>query len=441
MPSAETPSGTAASGEPLPAKLTGGQIRGFLAAWGGWALDGMDSFIYALVMVPALRDLLPRSGRASNLGTVGFYGGLLFALFLAGWGCAFVWGPFADKYGRVNTLMLTIAWYSAFTLLGAVAVRVWQLALFRFLAGIGIGGEWVMGGTYVAEAWPEKRRATAGAWMHTGYYFGVLLAGLGNAWIGTRYGWRAMFVLGGVPALLIALMRYGVAEPARWKAHGAELRRVSIMKPLAELFAPQYRRRTILNSFYMLVSISGLWAGSVYVPSAAGQLAELAKFPERFAAQMASDATILLSAATILGCLIAPRLCDWLGRRGAMAVYFLLMLNSILYTFGWAFYRPPGESIVWFGYGLFALGIGGANFAVYTIWLPEQYPTECRASAFAFATSIARFGGAGITFLVGAEVAHYGSLGYPVALTAIAFVPGLLLLPFGEETRGKPLPE
>src|SRR5258708_3244424 len=135
--------------------LTPNQRRGFLAAWGGWALDGMDSFIYALVLVPALRDLLPRSGMAANAANEGFYGGLLFALFLVGWGCAFAWGPIADKFGRVRTLMLTVLWYSLFTLLGAAAQSVWQLALLRLLAGIGIGGEWAMGATFVAEEWPE----------------------------------------------------------------------------------------------------------------------------------------------------------------------------------------------------------------------------------------------------------------------------------------------
>jgi hypothetical protein len=89
---------------------------------------------------------------------------------------------------------------------------------------------------------------------------------------------------------------------------------------------------------------------------------------------------------------------------------------------------------------LFFLGLGGANFAVYTLWLPEQYPTECRASAFAFSTSFARFAGAGITFLVGAGVRHYGSLGTPVAMTSLAFALGLLLIPFAAETRGHSLP-
>ena len=115
------------------------------------------------------------------------------------------------------------------------------------------------------------------------------------------------------------------------------------------------------------------------------------------------------------------------------------MAVFILLTFGKVFYLGA-PALPWFFVCLFFLGFGGANFAVYTLWLPEQYPTECRASAFAFSTSFARFGGAAITFLVGAGVQHFGSLGIPVALTSIAFVIGLLLIPFGAETRGRALP-
>ncbi|HLW81204.1 MAG TPA: MFS transporter [Candidatus Acidoferrales bacterium] len=421
--------------------LTSQQIAGFLAAWGGWALDGMDSFIYALVMVPALRELLPRSGMSATTATVGFYGGLLFALFLIGWGLAFLWGPVADKYGRVFTLMISILWYSVFTLAGVAATQVWHLALFRLLAGIGIGGEWAMGGTYIAEAWPENRRVSAGAWMHTGYYFGILLAGVANSVVSSRYGWRGMFIVGGAPALLVVLIRYGVVEPARWREKEQIIRRWSLWQPFAALFTSEFRRRTLLNSLYMVVSVAGLWAGSVYVPAAVTVLSESNAFTPQAAMTLVSVATVLLSVATIIGCIAAPLLVDSLGRRGALGVYFFLMLNAIGFTFGYAFYQPGPAGLKLFLYSLFALGFGGANFAVYTIWLPEQYPTECRASAFAFATSFARFAGAGITFLVGAGVAHFGTIGYPVALTALAFVLGLLLLPFGFETRGRPLPD
>src|SRR5271166_3552236 len=421
------------------ASLTRNQVRGFWASWGGWTLDGMDSFVYALVLVPSLRELLPRSGIAAPKGNIGQYGGLLFALFLIGWGLAFLWGPIGDKFGRVRTLMLTVLCYSVFTLLSAFAVNVWQLAILRLLAGIGIGGEWAMGGTFVAEEWPESRRRAGAGYMHTGYYVGIFLAAIANYAIGSHYGWRAMFAVGGVPALLLAWVRHGVKEPSRWSAKVEVVRSWQIYQPFAALFSPALRRRTILNSLFMLASISGLWAGTVYVPAAVTSLAEAAGRVGPQAAQIASRGTMLVAFATILGCLLMPWLAERLGRRGALGFYFVLMMVFIALTFGKVFYLGP-SALPWFFVCLFFLGLGGANFAVYTLWLPEQYPTECRASAFAFSTSFARFGGAGITFLVGSGVRHFGSLGTPVALTSIAFALGLVLTPFGAETRGQMLP-
>jgi len=415
--------------------LTKNQLQGFAAAWGGWALDGMDSFIYALVMVPALSELLPRAGIPGDAANTGFYGGLLFALFLVGWGMSLVWGPIADRFGRVRTLMLTIICYSLFTFLGAVATSVWQLAVFRLLAGVGIGGEWSMGGTFVAEEWPEDRRKMAAGLMHTGYYFGVFLAAIVNYIVGARYGWRAMFAVGGTPALLVAFIRYGVTEPKRWQT-----RKDSTMwHSFAALFSSPYWRRTLLNSIYLLVSIAGLWAGSVYVPAAINYLATRSGFDSRQATKLASYGTMLLSTGTIIGCIILPILAERLGRRATLGIYFVLMFVFIALGFGYVFYLTE-QALLWFMICLFFLGIGGANFAMYTLWLPEQYPTECRASAFAFSTSVGRFAGAGITFLVGAGVARWHTIGTPVALTSIAFIVGLLLLPFGKETKGEVLP-
>ncbi len=421
------------------AALTKNQWRGFFASWGGWALDGMDSYIFALVMVPALKELLPKSGLRSDLDSVGYYGGLLFALFLVGWGCAFLWGPVADKYGRVRTLMLTILWYSVFTFLCCLSTRVWQLAVFRLLAGVGIGGEWAMGGTFVAEEWPENRRKMAAGWMHTGYYVGFFLAGLANYLVGAHYGWRAMFALGGLPALVVSFIRYGVKEPKRWESKSLQLRTWSILRPLAVLFAPEFRKRTLLNSMYVLISIVGLWAGSVYVPAAVTELAGREKIAEVEVTHLVSLATMLLSVATILGCILLPPIAERLGRRATLGLYYVCMMFSIAIGFGYIFYLPT-HALNAFFVCLFFLGLGGANFAMYTLWLPEQYPTECRGSAFAFATSVGRFFGAGFTFLVGAGVAHFHTLGIPVALTSTGFGLGLLVLPFGHETKGQTLP-
>ncbi len=419
-----------------PTRLTRNQVRGFWAAWGGWALDGMDSFIYALVLVPALTELLPRSGIAATPGNIGFYGSVLFALFLVGWGLSMLWGPLADRFGRVFTLMLTILCYSLFTLLCALVTGVWQLAIFRLLAGIGIGGEWSMGGTFVAEEWPEDRRKAGAGYMHTGYYFGFFLAALANYFIGARFGWRWMFAVGGAPALLIGFIRYGVHESDAWTTRAVRPR---MREAFGALFSPRYARRTVLNSLYLFVSIVGLWAGSVYVPASVTQIAMREGYQAAAAARLASYGTMLLSIGTILGCVALPPLAERWGRRLTLGAYFAVMLLSIAIGFGYVFYLAT-HALGWFMACLFALGIGGANFAMYTLWLPEQYSTTCRASAFAFATSIGRFGGAGITFLVGAGVAHYHTIGTPVAMTAAAFALGMLLLPFGEETRGRPLP-
>src|SRR5205807_2563192 len=196
---------------------------------------------------------------------------------------------------------------------------------------VGIGGEWSMGGTFIAEELPEARRKMAAGLMHTGYYVGIFLAAIANYFVGARFGWRAMFLVGGTPALLVGFIRYGVTESKRWEKRIAQVgRRWTMQSAFLALFSPEYRRSTLLN-----------------------------------------------------------------------AIYFALMAVFISLGFGYVFHLQT-HALVWFMICLFWLGVGGANFAMYTLWLPEQYRTECRASAFAFATSIGRFAGAGITFLVGA---------------------------------------
>ncbi len=275
-------------------------------------------------------------------------------------------------------------------------------------------------------------------YLHTGYYFGFFLAAIANYFIGAKYGWRWMFAVGGTPALLVTFIQYGVHESKAWRQK-REIARPTMMAAFAKLFSSTYARRTWLNSLYLLVSIVGLWAGSVYVPTSVTQIAVREGYSAADAARLASYGTMVLSVGTILGCLVLPPLAESFGRRLTLGFYFAVMFFSVAIGFGYVFYLAA-NALGWFFVVLFFLGLGGANFAMYTLWLPEQYSTECRASAFAFATSVGRFVGAGITFLVGAGVAYFHTIGTPVALTSIAFLIGLLLLPFGEETRGKELP-
>ncbi len=427
-------------GTPKRTKLTRQQITGFWAAWGGWTLDGMDSFIYALVLAPALTELLPKSGIANTPGNVGLAGSILFALFLIGWGLSFIWGPIADRYGRTRVLAGTILVYAVFTGAAALSQSVYQLALFRLLAGMGIGGEWALAGTYVAEAWPEDRRKMGAGYLQTGYYAGFFLAATLNFTVGAHFGWRAMFWCGLSPVILAFLIMLRVKEPERWvqASQGAQVQEIRKRSPLKVIFSGIYRRRTLVNTTLLAVAIIGLWAGAVYEPTAIIFLAKKAGMLQARAVRMASFGTVLLSVGTILGCLALPPLAERLGRKKALAIYFAGMGLCILLSFGWAFYLH--NALYTFIGTLFFLGFFGGNFTMFSLWLPEQYETTVRATAFAFATSFGRFIGAGVNFALGALVRHMGTLGKPVALTAIVFGIGLLVIPFATETKGRPLP-
>jgi MFS family permease len=328
-----------------------------------------------------------------------------------------------------------VACYAVFTGAAALAQNVWELGLFRFLAGVGIGGEWALAGTYVAEMWPESRRKMGAGYLQTGYYVGFLLAAALNYTIGATFGWRAMFLCGGAPLILALYMLLQIKEPDRWSQAAGS---VSRPRPLRAIFTGEYRRRTLLNAALVTVSIIGLWAAAVYEPSAIVTLAKQAGHSAPEATRLASFGTGLLSIGTCIGCLALPVLAERMGRRWTLALFFLGMAICISLTFGWAFYIPGGLNV--FIGSLFFLGLFGGNFAIYSLWLPEQYPTMMRATAFAFVTSIGRYIGAGINFLIGAGVHSYGSMGVPVAATAAAFIFGLILLPYCVETRGSRLP-
>lgn len=397
-------------------------------------LDGMDSVIYALVLSPAMKELLPNSGIDPTPANVAFSGSILFALFLMGWGLSFLWGPLADRFGRARCLAATILVFSIFTGAAAFAHTVWQLGLFRFLAGIGIGGEWAMAGTYVAEAWPEDRRKAGAGYLQTGYYAGFFLAAALNYTIGTHYGWRAMFLCGAVPVLVTIFTLARVREPARWKRRHAGPR----SNPLKTIFSSLYLRRTIVNTALVSIAIVGLWAGSVYEPTAILTLAKKAGLTALQGTKLASLGTAILSIGTILGCLLLPAAAEQIGRRKTLTLYFAGMASAILLAFGWAYHLPEG--LAPFLAVLFFLGLAGGNFAMFSLWLPEQYPTEVRATAFAFCTSFGRFIGAGANFAIAALIQQTGSLGQVISLTAIPFILGLAIIPFGLETKGQPLP-
>ena len=423
---------------PIHTRLSRQQITGFWGAWAGWTLDGMDSVIYALVLSPALTELLPKSGYKATAANVGFAGSVLFALFLVGWGLSLVWGPIADRFGRSRVLAATIFFYAIFTGAAALSQTVWQLGLFRLLAGIGIGGEWALAGTYVAEAWPEDRRKMGAGYLQTGYYAGFFLASALNYTVAARYGWRAMFWCGLTPVVVAVMVLLRVKESERWQQK-AKVKAEAGVSSLRRIFSPPYTQRTLVNTVLLASAICGLWAAAVYAPTAIISLAKREGLLQPQAVRMSSFGMGLLSLGTILGCLAVPPLAERIGRKRTLTFYFLGMAICILLSFSWAFYLPGGLHP--FIAVLFFLGLFGGNFAIFSLWLPEQYGTTVRATAFAFTTSFGRFIAAGVNFGVGALVSRMGTLGKPVAFTAVAFGIGLLMIPFAMETRGEVLPD
>src|SRR6185312_4537029 len=245
----------------------------------------------------------------------------------------------------------------------------------------------------------------------------------------------AMFACGFLPVIVSICTLTRVREPEKWKARETEARRAH---PLREIFGPRYRNRTLVNAALLTVAIIGLWAGAVYEPTAITTLARKAGMAGGGAARMVSIGTGVLSIGTILGCVCLPPIAERIGRKMTVALYFAGMLLTIPLAFGWAFYRENGLTA--FIVILFFMGFAGGNFTAFSLWLPEQYDTRVRATAFAFATSVGRFFGAAVNFLLGSMVLQMGTLGTPVALTGIAFAIGIFIVPFAVETTGKELP-
>jgi MFS family permease len=226
-----------------------------------------------------------------------------------------------------------------------------------------------------------------------------------------------MFWCGLTPVVVAALVLFRVKEPQRWQ-EDAKVKAEGGLSSLRRIFSRPYTRRTVVNTLLLASAICGLWAAAVYAPTAVVSLAKRESMSQSQALRTSSFGMGLLSFGTILGCLVVPPLAERVGRKRTLAFYFLGMAICILLSFGWAFYLPNGLRP--FITVLFFLGFFGGNFAIFSLWLPEQYPTTVRATAFAFTTSFGRFIAAGVNFALGALVSRTGTLGKPVAFTAIA---------------------
>ncbi len=407
-------------------------------AWLGWVFDSMDATIYALVMQPALHDLLRTPGVVSvSANVIGWYGGIIFSVFLIGWAIGGVlFGVVADNFGRTKVLVFTILIYAVFTGMAALSRTWWELALFRFLTALGIGGEWAAGASLVAEVFPEEKRAQAAGLLQSAWAAGFLVAAI-IALLLRDHGWRPVFVVGIAPAVVALLVRLWVKEPERWIKARAEERQSPARgrQRLAELFAPGLVRSTLVGSGLAFVAVFGLWGATNWTPTLIRALPDLRDLSPSELTGRVSYATMVLNVGAVFGYLSFGPLADRLGRRPVFAMMCVGSLMMLPITF----LTPRSYVHVLLLLPLLGFFNNGI-FSGFPIYLPELYPTRIRATGAGFCFNVGRALASTAPFLTGCLVTALGSFGRAASAVAVVYLVGLLILPFAPETRGKPLP-
>lgn len=412
----------------------------FWASYFGWLLDGYDTTIYAFVLVASLDFLLPNSGISKS--SLPSYGLEFFAIFLVGWGTAFLFGPLADKVGRMRTLGIAILLYAIGTFFSGLSYNVIEFGIARFVAGFGLGAEWFIGGTGVSEVFPEKRRHIWAGRFHSAWYAGFILAAVTTpllllyAFSGNPNGWRYIFFIGIVPAVILAYIRLSAKEPEVWqKKKEKQGEKMSLSMSFRVLFSQKYRKTTILLVLVMVPVITGLYGGTLFAPTAITDLVHSTFTASTSATWYVVLGGTIISAFTLLFCLIMPYMVQRLGRKVTLGIFMGFMIVGLVTAFGLAF---TSNNLYLFLPLAILLGIGGADFSVFSLWVPEIYPTEARAGGFAVITALGRYAGAGLVFVISALTAAVG-LGDSLAYASVAFVIGIVLLVFVKEERNKVL--
>jgi MFS family permease len=416
----------------------------------GWLFDCMDQQLFLMARVPALKALLPGVGTLEN-----FYAGLVTAIFIAGWATGgLIFGVLGDRIGRARVMMWTILIYSACTGLTAFSVSVWDFALFRFLTGLGVGGEFAVGVALVAEVMPDRARPFALGLLQALSAIGNVTAALVSMGLGgldkahlldnVASPWRLMFVVGAVPALLALLIRRRLKEPERWQhlaEGGAPVRRGS----LTELFSdPRWRRNALVGFALACSGAIGLWAIGFFSFDLIDKILSPRMTPGDVA-YWKGVTSLVQNAGSVLGIYFFSVLTQYVGRRPAFAVCFLL---AIVATAGTFWYLQGVVDIFWMipimGFAQLSL------FGGYAIYFPELFPTRLRSTGTSFCYNIGRYAVAiGVLFqgVLTTALTGFGGadktlpLRYAGVIMCAVFLLGLLALPFAPETKGRPLPE
>lgn len=396
-------------------KATPYQKKTLFASTVGYALDGMDMMIlgvcFSLISVSfnLSKTDLGTLTSVTLLGAV--LGGILF-------------GVLADKYGRVRVFSWTILIFSLFTGLCAISPNYESFLIFRFLSGLGLGGEFGIGMTLVSESWPKHKRSRATSIVALGFQAGIILSTLTVNFVGQAYGWRWAFAVGVLPALFVAWTRKGLEEPEIWQNLKDQNKNEIAVGKLFK--TPKTTATTIGLTIACAVQNFGFYGLMVWMPS---MIASELKLPFKDTLYWTISTTIGMS----LGILIFGWLCDKFGRRPSYIIFLLISAISI-----WFYFQQTDMIIlIIFGsaIGFFVNGMMGGYGAL----LAEHYPTDVRSSAENIIFNVGR-GIAGISQVLIAYFATVYSISYALALlsatyllSAAAFV---FLIP---ETKGKAL--
>lgn len=407
-----------------------------LVAWMGWVFDSMDATLYVVVLTPALKTLI---GATTPDAVIAARGGLILAFFLIGWAVGGVlFGVFADRLGRTRALIWTILIYAVFTGMAAFSQTWWQLAIFRFLTAVGVGGEWAAGAALVAEVWPLRARTMAGGVLHSAWAVGVFFAGAVNYFVGP-YSWRAVFLVGVAPALVALVVRRNVREPEMWHAAVHQVR--SAVHPefsvgrVRELFRKGLLRATLVGSLMAFVAVFGLWGVTYWTPVLIRHAPDAAQLAETVTVHRVSLAMMILNVGALAGYLAFAPITIRIGRRWAFFLFFtgaLVMVPTLFLEV------RPYQEILWLLplLGFFTNGI----FTGFAIYFPELYPTRLRTTGAGFCFNFARVFASTGPYLTGELTLLLGSFSRAITAVGTIYLLGLLLLPFAPETQGKDLP-
>jgi MFS family permease len=455
---------SAAPSGPWWRQLTGYHWFVFLVASLAWLFDCLDQRLFSLARIPALATLMHSTPVDKEVQA---FGKIVTAWFLIGWGVGgMLFGALGDRYGRARMLNITILIYSAFTGLTFFSQGKFDFTLFRFLTGLGVGGVFGLAVSLIAETVPSTARVQALGLLQVLSTVGNLSAGFikigidrleTGGVIQTGEGWRWVFLVGALPAILVVFTGRFLKEPDAWLAlkRSGALEQKGMFSSYGRLFSDRrWRGHVVVGALIASTGVIGLWAIGEYAVDL-----QRAVFRSYYERQLGGAATPTAVTANVnsaifwayqlnmlgagLGMWLFTRVTQVTGRRFAFFVGFLSALLITAYVY-WKMDTPADAYWMMPLMGAAQLGV----FAGFAIYLPELFPSSLRSTGTSFCYNLGRFAAAGGSFfsaILTTQVFGGFSAPLPLRYSAIAmcaiFLVGLLVLPFAPETRGKPLPE